>query len=396
MDMKYVFPVLALAVVAVFFGSWVASGAGNSNDPTGEWELVMHEFGYYQDGEPVYIQTDDYLTASIERYQDSEDCYLLTMGGNTTLCTMCDGYMMTLDAYGDETAYPGYLYMERGKLIVKTVSYLGVDVLTFKRTASGSDSMVDAQSAINTDKNIPKVGTVLNGISATKISGDGVEDRTDLNYTLTVDRLESSMVFYTVTNDIDETFRFVATKAGSDYYMATAEYDSWNFIFDMVRFTDGVVYTTTFDKIGEIAQYEVIYGDESKLKPVEADLKERVYVGSEKSYILDNGEVIDNESVDIRLYFVYQQGNMVQVFTMAGAENIGMWGGILYQSGDHYSMIVESIAIYHSEMFQGQYYCTFSEDMGTLEIHGALVTESGSSVVIHQTYQYDEDLIVYG
>ena len=382
-----IFTIAAVAVVVVLLGSWIATNNSGPDDfdPVGDWTMIEETKGYYIDGVPKYRQSNEEARISIEKCAD-EYSYIMTGDGYRSVWVRDGDLMTTGNLFGDEGGLYASLTIEEGVMRISYVTSICAVVKTFVREGS-SVSEVPAYCPF---PSFIKEGLILDGAVAMQILDD--EDLTGDNYKFNVDRVESDMFFYRITSDVAEPMEFVCINYGNGMCIASSPYDDSQYVVDMIRPVDGLVYAVSFDRFDEsISFWYAVYGDGSKIEHIDAELKETTYKGMQHATIMKDDEFIAlDEETAISLYYIIQDNGVVNISTMTADNDWSDWGGLVYKKSDGYGIMIMSLASYDGDRgYHGIYNCTLAEDLKTM-------TVNGSAGYYHTSVAFIQELEKYG
>lgn len=384
--------VAAVAVVIILVASFIAANKGG-NDPqepsvVGEWNLVSEYSGGWLDGYPVYSENAvPSLKAKISHYEG--DFYVLDIGDEKLYCSWDGNKMVTGKLHGSSSAV--FIADLPDNSNFMTVSYFAKGeafVELYKRAG-----YVGKFPGLSIPVDIPEAGTAIDSYKVREYTIDGPED-IGVN-TMTIRSVDGMMMFF----DVVGTDRYTADGIGiymdSGMFMSveTFEEDS---SYEMMQYRGQVFYSSMMIKDTDDI-WVVEYGDQSSASYPDKDLYGKIYLGIEDAVIYKGGKIVEKiNDNSIGLGVIMQDDGCLKILTIdSSGDEIATWTAMFYDLGSpqYYGMSVQSSIEYKGVAYHGCYYGHFdSKKCDTLHIHGALIGEDGSSIVISQEYTVDKVL----
>ena len=380
--MMHIFGTIGIAVVLLMLGSWLVYGGEGSDDfdPSGDWTRLGYNEGFYEDGVPMYVHQASELKFNFEKCEGDDYSYIMRSEYGDSVWVREGDALTTCNLWGDHEQTIASLTIKDDVMYISCVSYDVAWVMACFRDGSS----VKETPEYDPFPSFIKEGLILEG-ALVKLIIDG-EDLTGDNYKLIVDRVESDLFFFRIVNEVTETREFVCVNYGNGLCMATAIVNSKEYMVDMLRPIDGMVYVASFDKYddGERFWY-AIYGDESKIEHIDADLEDTRFKGMQTTTLMDDREIVEcGEQSDVDLYFLIQENGAVYISTMTEDYDWAQWGGLLYKTKGGYGMIVMSLVLHDGDLYRGMYFCSLSKDLSTLKVEGSAGYVSNSVAFVQE------------
>jgi len=355
----------------------------------GTWNLVSALGGYYDEEGNPQLKPIDLAGKAIITVIDDAFC-TLEFHDHTSTCVFDGTHLLTTDVGGFSSAavisaYNGEMY------IGFVLPGYGATALEFERE-SGPEYYSPEVRGSGSEPHIPAEGTVMEAFIAEKHADGETTDYLDRDYKLTILRDEASILFYKVDyvmDGIPSTFHFVAARMLAESYIAICDEpgDSGETFVDMLNFTDGVAYTSSYviDNLRP-TMWHVVYGDEEKAYDLEVDMQGWTYGGYERSIIYNgHDDPIETDPTLVALQVAGQENNLIEIESTTLDGTPALWSAVVlpYLTGG-YRMTVESFALYEGELFTGFYLCFLDPGLSSLVVFGCLDGEDGSFAVFKQ------------
>ena len=386
MNNKMILATVAVAaIVVVLIASFVVYGTDKEDpkEPTivDEWDLVTAYIGGWNDGKIIYYEdTTVHGAVKIEHYKG--DFY--TMGdGSDRLYGAWDGEKLI----SAESEYSTTIVM----LDANNSNFL--EVMYFDEFGAAIIEVYERQGyvgdfpGLKVPFDLPEDGTVMESYKNREYTPDGNKDHG--TNTLTARGVHGPIFFYDVLMG-DDLYYFTCIYIDHRIFMSLGVCGD-SYIFDMTEYRGDVLYCSSKD-LGASSTWVTEYGDKSKKDYPDFDLSKRTYSGTEDFVIFKDGKIVEQKygnKMNIRVIDQEDQCLYISATDEDGDES-AMWSMVIndLRPTYHYGLSVQSVIEYNGVDYVGQYYGHFtSAKCDELVVYGTLVSESGSYIVISQTYK---------
>ncbi|AMK14383.1 hypothetical protein AUP07_1346 [methanogenic archaeon mixed culture ISO4-G1] len=387
------FAVAAVAVVLVFFVSYLAlaGNGGQHMDLEGEWYLTEYAEGYYDDGEIVY---DEYVKEDLKEFsvtfeEIGDGIYSMHQDDEEYVCVVNNGTMMTsgIDYYTSTSV----LTEENGVITMAMIlsDEVGVAIMKLERLDTGKGAQADLRSAPGEgNPSGLNEGDVFEAFIANQYTDEGIIDHLSENRALTVNRVESDIIFYNSHGD-DISLDYAAVRISSNDWMAIADFGYGIVLIDMVHIEDGVIYTASYDNTGgDIELWQVCYGDASKAVKAPAKLSGKHYDGTFSAYGEMFGEILRTfeGELSISIDLIDPDTNVMEV-TLYAPEGDSYMGAMIFPDASGYRFYMESVYENDGDMYWGYYIGTLSKDLKKITLLGTADNGSYSCMIFRNVLE---------